>query len=49
MSILRVESDHYLDFDMIERWIVMQCPLFETIYLHVLALSFGIDVQSTTG
>ena len=31
---------------MIERWLVMKCPLFEDIYLFVLAKTFGMTVLS---
>jgi len=43
------KEDLYLDFDMIERWLVMKCPLFESIYLFVLAKTFGMALFSTAG
>ena len=46
---LRPKEDLYLDFDMIERWLVMKCPLFESIYLFVLAQTFGMALFSTAG
>ncbi len=39
-----VPSDCHLDFDAIERWLVMKCPLFEEIYVFALAASFGLPV-----
>jgi len=41
-AICRSPTDMHLDFDMIERWLVMKCPLFEDIYLFALAASFGV-------
>ena len=32
-----------LEFDAVERWTVMHCPLFDRIFLYVLAASFGLD------
>ena len=46
---LRPKEDLYLDFDMIERWLVMKCPQFEAIYLFVLAKTFGMALFSTAG
>ena len=40
---LQPEEDAILDFDAIERWTVMHCPLFDKIFLYVLAASFGLD------
>ena len=34
---------------MIERWLVMKCPLFEEIYLFALASSYGIAVSTESG
>ena len=45
----RPKEDLYLDFDMIERWLVMKCPQFEAIYLFVLAKTFGMALYSTAG
>ena len=45
-TLSRSKEDVQLDFDQIERWLVMKCPLFEEIYVFALAMSFGIAVSS---
>ena len=36
------ETDPVLDFDQVERWMVMIAPLFDSIWQHVLAKSFAL-------
>lgn len=45
----KFSEDLYLDFDMIERWLVMKCPLVDEIILFTLAKCFGIPVNSSAG
>ena len=40
---LHPEEAVTLEFDAVERWTVMHCPLFDRIFLYVLAASFGLD------
>ena len=37
------EDDSVLEFEAVERWTVMHCPIFDKIFLFVLAASFGIS------
>ena len=37
------DEDAILDFDAVERWTVMHCPLFDRIFRFVLAASFGLE------
>ena len=41
--VLQPEEDAVLDFDAVERWTVMHCPIFDRIFLFVLAASFGLE------
>ena len=41
--VLQPEEDAVLDFERVERWTVMHCPLFDRIFLFVLASTFGLD------
>ena len=40
---LQQEEDSVLEFEAVERWTVMQCPIFDRIFLFALAVSFGIS------
>ena len=40
------ESDLDLDFDTVERWMAMNCPLFDRVFQVALAKSFGIVMSS---
>ena len=40
---LQPEEDSVLEFEAVERWTVMQCPIFDRIFLFALAVSFGIS------
>ncbi len=39
-------SDCHFDFDAIERWLVMRCPIFEEVYLFALSASFGVEAHN---
>eukprot|EP00095_Tigriopus_kingsejongensis_P010338 maker-scaffold525_size146620-snap-gene-0.13 protein:Tk10338 transcript:maker-scaffold525_size146620-snap-gene-0.13-mRNA-1 annotation:"tld domain-containing protein kiaa1609 homolog" len=45
----KLSDDILLDCDMIERWLVMTCPLFDGILLFILANSFGVSLNSSAG
>ena len=43
---LQPGDDSVLEFEAVERWTVMHCPIFDKIFLFVLAASFGISTGS---
>ena len=42
------EDDVDLDFDAVERWTAIKCPLFDQIFRYALASSFGLQIVDDT-
>ena len=40
------EKDVLLDFDAVERWTAIKCPLFDQLFRYALAASFSLQVRS---